>query len=250
MKKILVGNWKNYPETLKETKYILNKLSRYKLKLKKVATYIAPPNVYLETVKDKSKSFASLSTQDITLAPEGTHTGEITPEMLKSLGVKMAILGHSERRKLGETNKNVSEKVRTAIVFGITPVVCVGEDVHDQDGNYFEFISEQIRESLVGVKKSDAKKIIIAYEPVWAIGKNATGVMEGKELSQMVIFIKKVLTEIFDRKSADSIKILYGGSVDDENALSLVDDGGVDGFLVGRASLDARKFVGIAEALK
>jgi len=250
MKAILVGNWKNYPETLKEAKLILSSLSRYSRKLKKVSTYIAPPTVFLEIAKEKSKNFANLASQDITISPDGTHTGLVTIDMFKSLGVKLSIIGHSERRKLGETNKIVSEKVRMALGKGITPLVCVGEENHDQDGNYFQILNEQIRSSLDGLKKKeDAKKIIIAYEPVWAIGKNSKGAMEPSEVSQMVVFIKKVLTEMFGRKIADNIAILYGGSVDKNNASELFENTGIKGFLIGRASLDSKSFVSIAESL-
>src|SRR6185312_12507826 len=194
------------------------------------------------------KTYASLAVQDISPAQNGTHTGMLTPDILKSFGTKLAIIGHSERRALGETDALVSEKVSVALKSGIVPLVCVGEAVRDHEGNYFEFVSEQLKHSLASVTRAaDAQKIIVAYEPIWAIGKKATGVVEPADLSQMIIFIKKVLTEMFDRKTAEKIAILYGGSVDAQNAPVLAATG-TRGFLVGRASLDAKAFAGIAEA--
>jgi triosephosphate isomerase len=143
----------------------------------------------------------------------------------------------------------VSKKVSVALHSGIIPLVCIGEEIRDSEGNYFEFISQQLKSSLESITQTkDAAKIVIAYEPVWAIGKKATGVVEPADLAQMVIFIKKVLTEMFDRKTAEKIPLLYGGSVDAFNASLLVATG-IKGFLVGRASLDAKAFASIAEAL-
>ncbi len=250
MRMILIGNWKNYPNSSKEAKNILNGLRRRSKVFKKLSTYIAPPSIYLGLVADKSKAVGALASQDIFHTTSGTYTGSISTEMLKSFGVRLSIIGHSERRALGETNTIIREKIKTAIKSGIVPVLCVGEEVHDTEGGYFEVLREQIKKSLEGIKKGEeAKKLIVAYEPVWAIGDKASKAMEPLELSQMVIFIKKVLTESFGRKVADKIPILYGGSVDEANADALVSSTGINGFLVGRASLDPEAFAEIAEAL-
>jgi len=247
-RQILVANWKNYPSSAEEASFILKGLAKKSPVYKKLSTFIAPPTTYFESVSKRVKSFASLASQDIPEGINGTHTSVVTPDILKSFGVKLSIVGHSERRALGETDKMVSEKIAVALKSGIIPLVCVGEIARDHEGNYFEFISEELKHSLHGVSKSEAQKIVIAYEPIWAIGKKATGVVEPADLAQMVIFIKKVLTEMFDRKTAEKVSILYGGSVDAQNASSLSDTG-IKGFLVGRASLDAKTFAGIAEAL-
>jgi triosephosphate isomerase (TIM) len=250
MKLILVGNWKNHPSSLPEATQLLSSLTKKAALYKKLATFIAPPLPYLDTVAKRVRRVGSLASQDIFFAPEGTYTGVVTPDILKSFGVKLALIGHSERRKLGETSQVVAEKVKTALRSGIVPLVCIGEEEHDTEGNYFEFLREELKSSLEGIRrKDDAERLIIAYEPVWAIGRRAKDAMEPKELSQMVIFIKKVLTEIFGRESAEKIPVLYGGSVESANAQSLIREGGVRGFLVGRASLDGRQFASIAEAL-
>lgn len=246
---ILVANWKNYPASSEEASFILKGLAKKSSVYKKLTTFIAPPTTYFESVSKRVKSFASLASQDIPEDINGTHTSVVSPDILKSFGVKLSIIGHSERRALGETDKKVSEKIKVALKSGIIPLVCVGEMVRDHEGNYFEFISEQIRRSLASVSRAvDAEKIVIAYEPIWAIGKKATGVVEPADLAQMVIFIKKVLTEMFDRKTAEKVSILYGGSVDAFNAATLATTS-IKGFLVGRASLEAKTFAVIAEAL-
>lgn len=248
-KPILVANWKNHPESLSKASLILNGLAKKASLYKKLLTVVAPPVTYFETASKRVKSYAALGSQDIFFGIEGTYTGAITPDILKSFGVKYTIIGHSERRGLGETSPVVAAKLKTALRAGIVPIICIGEDTHDQDGAYFEFLREELKLSLEGVRRrDDAQKLIIAYEPVWAIGKKAKEAMQPEELSEMVIFIKKVLTEIFGRESAEKIPILYGGSVDPSNAAGLIASG-IKGFLVGRASLDPKSFAAIAETL-
>ena len=251
MKLILVANWKNHPSSLKEASAILAGMSKKAKNYKKLSTFIAPPATYLGLVSEKGKSLGTLAAQDIFFSPgRETYTGVITPDILKSFGVKLTIIGHSERRRLGETNQVVAEKVQTALVAGITPLVCIGEETHDQEGHYFEFLSAQLKASLEGIhRRSDAAKIAIAYEPVWAIGKKGKDAMQPGELAQVVIFIKKVLTEIFGREAAEGMPILYGGSVEPINAKALLKDTGARGLLVGHASLDAKSMNAIAEAL-
>lgn len=250
MKLILVGNWKNNPSSLREAGNLLTGLGKKARLFKKLSVFIAPPLPYLESVTKKSKNFAALASQDIFFSPDGTHTGVVTPDILKSFGVKLSIIGHSERRKLGETNQVIAQKVKTALRSGIIPLICIGEETHDAEGNYFEFLSEEIKASLEGVRrKDDAQRLVIAYEPIWAIGKRGKDAMEPAELSQVVIFIKKVLTEIFGRESAEKIPVLYGGSVEPSNAKNLIKETGIRGFLVGRSSLTTKGFAEIAEAL-
>jgi len=247
-KRILVANWKNHPESSARAAIILDGLQKKSQIFKKISTYIAPPSTYFESASKKIKGFANLASQDMFFATDGTFTGAITPDISKSFGVKLAILGHSERRALGETNEVVSDKMKTTLRSGFIPLLCVGETERDQEGNHFEFIREELELSLNGVRrKDDARKLVIAYEPVWAIGKKAKEAMQPEELSEMVIFIRKVLTDIFGRDSAEEIPILYGGSVDATNAKELM-RAGVDGLLVGRASLDPKIFASIAEA--
>lgn len=202
---------------------------------------IAPPSVYLPAVKKILKK-AKLGAQDAFYEKEGSYTGEISPAMLKNIGVKYAILGHSEKRALGETSKTVNKKLRAVMKSGITPVVCIGETYRDADMKYLGFIKKQIEESFQNMTGTDFKKIIIAYEPVWAIGKTALREATPAECLEMVIFVKKVLSDRFGPKGANNLNIIYGGSVNPKNAGEFLKHGGVGGLLVGRISLEPDKF--------
>ncbi|MGB3921668.1 MAG: triose-phosphate isomerase family protein [Minisyncoccia bacterium] len=247
-KPLLVANWKNYPNSLDEAKSLLGKLSKGKKSFKKVSLFIAPPLPYLESVSLKARNFAGLACQDIAEAPTGTYTGIVTPEILKSLGVKLVILGHSERRALGETDEEVARKAKKVLRAGMVPLICVGEKTRDHEGHHFEFLREEIKASLSGLH-SRGLKFVIAYEPIWAIGTKALGAIEPADLAESVIFIKKILSDLFGRKTADRIPILYGGSVDSANAGKLFAQTGIRGYLVGRASLNAKTFSDIAKAI-
>ncbi|MBI2065546.1 MAG: triosephosphate isomerase [Candidatus Zambryskibacteria bacterium] len=249
-KPILVANWKNYPKSLDEAEDLLKQLSRNSQLYKKVSLFIAPPLPYFESVSNRSKNFARLASQDIPDIFQGTHTGLTTPDILKSFGVRLAIIGHSERRALGETNEIISKKVKVALRSGIAPLVCIGESVRDADGEHFEFLRDELKSSLSGLRrKADILKLAVAYEPVWAVGKQAKSAIELADLSESVIFIRKVLTDMFGRSVAERIPILYGGSVEPGNAGVLARGAGIRGLLVGRASLSAKTFKAVAESL-
>lgn len=249
-KPILVANWKNHPGSLFEAKALLNQLSKSAERYKKLSLFIAPPLPYFESVSLRARNFAFLASQNISSVPGGTRTGSVTADILKSFGVRLAILGHSERRARGETNELISQKVKIVIRSGIIPLVCVGEKVRDADGEHFEFLREQLKLSLAGLRrKADISKLAVAYEPVWAIGRHSRDAIKSADLSQSVIFIRKVLTDMFGRKAAERVPILYGGSVEPDNAGALMRETGVRGFLVGHASLNAKSFKTIAESL-
>ncbi|MDP2642047.1 MAG: triose-phosphate isomerase family protein [bacterium] len=249
-KPILVANWKNNPKALSEVKTLLKQLSRDQRFYKKLTLFIAPPLPFFESISLRAASFAHLASQDISVLTNGTHTGAVTVDILKGFGTRLAILGHSEQRALGETSEEVSEKVKIALRSGITPLVCVGELSRDHDGEHFEFLRQQVKLSLAGfARRGDAAKIALAYEPVWAIGQRAISAIEPLDLAQSVIFIRKVLTDMFGRVVAERVPILYGGSVEPNNASALLRGTGIKGFLVGRASLNAKSFRSIAESL-
>jgi triosephosphate isomerase (TIM) len=248
-KSILVANWKNNPDSVSSAENIVRGLAKKSALFKKLNLYIAPPVVYLEVVTGRKGSFAQLGIQDLATATRPTETGSLTVPMIKNLGVRLAILGHSERRALGESDENVRDKVKLALRSSITPLVCVGEKVRDDDGNHLELLKQQIKHSLEGIKREEARKIMLAYEPVWAIGTEAKGAITPEDLAESLIFIKKILSDIFGREVGSKIPILYGGSVDAVSAELLASVQGVRGFLVGRASLDPKTFVSIAETL-
>ncbi|MEX0912897.1 MAG: triose-phosphate isomerase, partial [Candidatus Paceibacterota bacterium] len=159
------------------------------------------------------------------------------------IGVKCSIVGHSERRSLGETDELINQKLRALLAVRSAAILCIGERERDGSGDYFNMVEEQLEMDLAGVKSADLKNVIIAYEPVWAIGtQNNAG---AADVEEMKLFIQKVLSDIYGRKEAESVRIIYGGSVSPDNAEELLKGGKADGFLVGGASLEAKKFIEI-----
>lgn len=248
-KPILIANWKNFPASLPEAKALLKGLKQKSVLYKKVHLVIAPPLPYLESVSEKVKGLGGLGAQDLFPLEKGVYTGSVTVEILKSFGVKLAILGHSERRALGETAPQVAEKAKAALKAGLTPLICFGEKERDEAGEYFQFLQEEIKTLLSGVSKKEISKVVLAYEPLWAIGKSSKGPIEPAELSQTILFVKKVLADLFGRDAAEEVPVLYGGSVDEDNAGLLLRNSGARGLLVGRASLNAKSFEGIVRSI-
>lgn len=243
-KKIVIANWKMNPESLSEAKQLLQFVKKGASKLKKTIVVVAPPFQYLHLLKP-TKNRILLGAQDGFPGGAGASTGEISFSMLKNMGVSHVILGHSERRAMGETSELVSRKILSALKYGITPVVCIGESQRDSQGSYLAFIDEQIRMTLAGLNRRDVLKILIAYEPVWAIGKTKDEAMSPEKLHEMSLFIHKILVGIYGREIAKDIPIIYGGSVELGNAGNLIKNGNVSGFLVGHASLKGKEFVEI-----
>ena len=212
--------------------------------VKKTEIVICPPFIYLEKLKKLSRKI-SLGAQNAFWAESGAFTGEISPDMLYDLGVRYVILGHSERRALGETNTLVNKKIKASLNASLIPILCVGESVRDENHGYFNLVKVQLEECLAGISKNLSSKIIIAYEPIWAISStvnrhDATSI----DSREMTIFIRKILSDKFG-PDAGRMRIIYGGSVNEKDAPEFLKNGGVDGLLAGRASLDAKKFVEI-----
>jgi triosephosphate isomerase len=154
-------------------------------------------------------------------------------------------VGHSERRAAGDSDETVHAALRAAAGAGLVSILCVGETERDAGGAHFSFVEGQLSSALKDFPKQSASKLVVAYEPVWAIGKTAADAMKPQELREMAIFIKKTLAGIFERKAALRVPILYGGSVEPENARALIAEGGVGGFLVGHASTSVDSFIEI-----
>lgn len=248
-KVVLVANWKNYPSSIEEVRVLMSDLVRKRDLYKKVSLFIASPYTYLDLVSTKARGLAQLASQDISNLSKGSHTGEITPEILKAFGVKLAIIGHSERRSLGETSEVIKEKIKIALKSGITPLICFGERERDTDGEHFEILREELKTLLSQLSKNEVKKVALAYEPLWAIGKSAKDSIDEVELTQTVVFVRKALSDLFGRSVAESVPILYGGSVEPDNVYKLVKNSGIKGFLVGHASLKAKSFEEITRAI-
>jgi triosephosphate isomerase (TIM) len=244
-KKLVIGNWKMNPRTLIEAKRIFSTFKKTKRDDKNVTVVFCPPFPFINDLyKSYSGSKIFFGAQDIFWKEEGSYTGEISAKMLQSVGARFVIVGHSERRSLGENDSLVAQKLLTTLKFGMHAVLCVGEPTRDINGKYLQILKEQIFSALENIDTNLLKKIVIAYEPVWAIG-DGNHAIDTHDLYQTILFIKKQIIEKYDRKIADSISILYGGSVDSENANSLMTEGGIDGFLVGRNSLNAYEFAKI-----
>lgn len=243
---LIAGNWKMFPTTLADAKKILQTIKKGTVKLKYTETVICAPTVFLsELSRLVTGKKISLGAQSVFFEREGAYTGETSPAMLKSIKIKTTIVGHSERRAMGETDEEVGEKTVAALREGLNVILCVGETVRDHDGTYTRVISNQLRAALSRVQRPQVARLAIAYEPVWAIGKNAERPATPEDVLEISILIKKVLADAYGQQNAEHVPILYGGSVDHTNAKGFLLDGNVRGLLVGRASLSARSFAEI-----
>lgn len=240
-RKIIVGNWKMNPTSIDEAKKLTSTISKVSTKLKNTQVVLCPPYVYLPKVVSIKNSNISFGAQNAHGEERGSFTGEVSPTMLKEFGIKYIILGHSERRAIGETDEIIAKKVNLALELGIHPILCVGEKEHDTQGVYLDTLKTQIKNSLDKVPKKLINELIIAYEPVWAIG--AKEPMTTGVINEMVIFIKKVISDIYGQENGKSTPILYGGSVSFRNAQDIMENGGVNGLLVGRESINPQGFV-------
>ncbi|MBP6912173.1 MAG: triosephosphate isomerase [Candidatus Pacebacteria bacterium] len=249
MKKELyvIGNWKMHPASKKEALAIVQKTKKLLPRLVTTRVVIVPPSIYLSSLYTKFKSIAfglqTVATDDIQ-----SHTGSISAQMGKNEGATFAIVGHSEVR-VQLTNSQVGEMLRETLKAGLTPVLCIGERNRDHNGFYLHEIKSQIEEALAMAPKSSYAKIIIAYEPLWAIGKNALREATAEEFLEIAIFTRKVFSDIVGMKIASEITILYGGSADEKNITPFLKCG-AEGFLLGRASLDPKKFSAVAIAME
>lgn len=236
------------PLSLKEADKLFSAVAKGVSGIKNTDIVICPPHIYIEKLKtaNRSKKIV-LGAQDAFPGETGAFTGQVSTEMLYDLGVRYTILGHSERRAIGETSEDVNKKIKSALASGLRPIVCVGEGERDENHGYFSLVKTQLEDSLKSVQKSALSKIIIAYEPIWAIsstpGRHDATADDSREMS---IFIKKILSDKFG-KEGTNVKILYGGSVSEKDAGEFLTEGGIDGLLVGRASLDAKKFTAIVK---
>ncbi len=250
-KKIIVANWKMNPKSFVQAKAILEPIKktfqRTDFKGKK-SIVICPPHAYLGLFEKKQKNI-SLGAQDLSIYKNGAITGEVGGDMLKSVGVDFVIVGHSERRAMGETSEIISQKISRALENKITPIICFGEKTRDIEGQFFSDIRSIIESTLSGVSKANASKIVLAYEPLWAISTEKNGAITPELLCETSIFIRRTLSELYGNKIGIKIPILYGGSVNTKNAKEIVTLGGVDGLLIGKVSLNSKEFIQIVSSI-
>ncbi len=243
-KKLIIANWKANPDSLKMAKDILNQTKKIASKYKNVEVVVCPPVIFLESLKSAARP-AVLGSQDIFTESSGAFTGSVGFTALLETKIRYAIIGHSERRATGEDNNLVNKKLKVALANKITPILCIGESKRDANLEYLGFLKNQIIEALKEIPKSQVINIVIAYEPIWAIGAKAKRSAKPSEIEEIVIFIKRVIGDIYKTKSVPPMKILYGASVDNKDAQGILEESGIDGLLVGRASLMPKIFAEI-----
>ena len=242
---LIAGNWKMY-KTTAEAKAFAEEFSKL-YKDTDVRAAICAPFTQLVALKEAfAGTNVKLGAQNVHFEDEGAFTGEISVEMLKEIGVDYCIIGHSERREyFAETDETVNLKLKKLFSSSeIIPILCVGENLGEREaGNAFDVVEGQLKADLEGIDKADVSKLVIAYEPIWAIGTGKTATPE--QAGEMCAHIRNIVEKLYDEDTCDSVIIQYGGSVKPENASEIMNMDEIDGALVGGASLDASKFIKI-----
>lgn len=241
----IAGNWKMY-KTEEEAVQLVSDLKQRLKDVTGVKVVICPPFTALSSVKRAlENSSILLGAQNMHWEEKGAFTGEVSPTMLLTAGCKYVIIGHSERRGyFFETDQSVNMKIKSALKFNLSPIICVGEKLEEREANKTQAVVEiQVKGAFKDLSTPEAEKTVIAYEPVWAIGTGRTATPE--QANEVHIFIRKLLSSLFEKDCAEKINILYGGSVKPENSRELLQMSDIDGALVGGASLDAHSFEGI-----
>ncbi|MBF0485457.1 MAG: triose-phosphate isomerase [Candidatus Omnitrophica bacterium] len=246
-KKIIAGNWKMF-KTVNEAVELVNGLKREVSDITAVDVVVCPTFVNLAVVADMLvDNNIKLGAQNLFWENEGAFTGEVSAPMLKAVGVEYVIIGHSERRQyFHETNDTVNKRLKSALKAGLLPIVCVGENLAEREGGKtFDVVKDHITGSLAGLSPEDMGKVVVAYEPVWAIGTGKTAT--SAQAQEVHKFIRETLTKMFGGAVADGVRIQYGGSVKPENTADLMFQPDIDGALVGGASLKVDSFAAIVK---
>ena len=245
--KIVAGNWKMNNDKI-QTKSLLNKLNSYNIP-DDVRIIVAPSYTQLDqSIQILKGTKIGVAAQNMNAASSGAFTGEVSAEMLKGIGVNSVIIGHSERRSLfHESDEILNKKVKSAIESNMEIIFCFGEELDDRNsGIHFEIIKKQLSNTLFNLSESDWKKIILAYEPVWAIGTGETA--SPSQAQEMHAHIRKLISNKYNENLANNVSILYGGSVKPNNVKEIFKGPDVDGGLIGGASLNADDFMAIVNA--
>ncbi|MDP8213238.1 MAG: triose-phosphate isomerase [Candidatus Zapsychrus exili] len=246
-KPIIAGNWK-LNKTADDAMELVTALKRELIDVTEVDIVVCPVSVSLRDVSDIIlDTNIGLGAQNIYWEDSGAFTGEISAEIVKKAGAQYVIVGHSERRQyFGETNETVNKKIKAALAHDLTPIVCVGEVLEQREaGQAFDVIEKQCTESLAGLSSEEMSKLILAYEPVWAIGTGKTATPD--QAQEVHKFIRDLLAKLYSQEIADGVRLQYGGSVKPENVKELMSQPDIDGALVGGASLKSDLFTGIVK---
>lgn len=245
-KPIIAGNWK-MNKTSTEAKDFVKELLSQSIDFDKAEVVVCPTNLSLESVSQLVEdSHIKVGAQNVYFEQSGAFTGEISPEMLKDIGVDYCIIGHSERREyFGENDESVNKKVKAVLEVGILPIMCVGETLSERENGQTESVCKtQVVAGLGGLSPEQIESVVIAYEPVWAIGTGKSATKE--DANETIGYIRSVVEEIAGNEVAEKIRIQYGGSVKPENITEYMAMPHIDGALVGGASLQVKSFVDIA----
>jgi len=245
---LIVANWKAYVEDIKKAKALFT-VSKRLVRDSNTTIVLAPPSVLLGMLAFKNSSPVSFAAQDISATTGGAKTGEVTAQAYVTAGATYAIIGHSERRTMGDNDAIVAEKLAHALAHELTPILCVGERERDSEGRYLSFVRSQLTTAFASLTPKERRKVVIAYEPIWAIGKTAELAIHAEDLAEMVLYIRKVLGELLPGKSSTHTLVLYGGSVEHGNVRALAASSGVDGFLVGHDSVNPVAFAELVKDL-
>jgi len=249
--KLIVANWKMNPETEQEAKNLIEEVKVGLISIKNIKTVVCPPFIFIDSVKKnlgKTKNLI-LGAQDAFVGDGSSHTGEVGLEMLKKIGAKYIIIGHSERRDECDTDESIANKTYAVLKNNLKTILCVGEKERSEHGEHYNEIKKQLLTALSKIQKRYIKNLIVAYEPVWAIGKKDNEAINSEHLFEMTIFIKKILSDLLGHDIAKKIPLIYGGSVNKNNAKELLENGKVDGLLVGRESLKIKNFIDMIKSL-
>lgn len=248
-KNIVAGNWK-MNKNFQEAEALMLQLANYiKNQPANCQVYIAPPALYLSKGKEIfADNKVEVYTQDISEHISGAYTGEISVEMIKSMELNGSIIAHSERRQYhGETDSHAQKKIKNLLEAGLTPIYCNGETLEQRKaGEHFNIVKNQTETALFGLSAEEIKKVVIAYEPVWAIGTGETATPE--QAQEIHAFIRNLIAEKYGKEVADEVSILYGGSVKPDNAKDIFSQPDIDGGLIGGAALKLEDFSKIIEA--
>lgn len=247
MKAIVVANWKMNPATMREAKKLFDATKKALDEAPSISLIIAPPSIYLRELASNYRgrriSFAS---QNAHFEAKGDFTGEVSLLQIKNAGADHVLVGHSERRAMGETNEDTQKKIAAALGAKVIPILCVGESERGSGGEHFSVVKEQVRVALFGLTQSSLCRVIVAYEPGWAIGGETT--ITPQEMHTISIFISKTIVDMFG-EVGHRVKILYGASIGEQNAAAMMRDSTVKGLIVGHVSRIPERFEALLQSI-
>lgn len=247
-KPIIAGNWKmnkTSAEAEEFIKAVMNEVPATDV----VDSVIGAPNIFTQSlIQMTQNSNIKIAAQNCFYEADGAFTGETSPKALAEMGTQYVIIGHSERREIfGETDEDVNKKAHAVIEFGMLPIICVGETLEQREaGETEELVSGQVKAALSGIDAEDVKKLVLAYEPIWAIGTGKTATSE--EANETIKVVRQTVADLYDEDTAQAVRIQYGGSVKPANIGELLAQSDIDGALVGGASLEPDSFLKLLEA--